>query len=242
MSKKKDHAEEQADSAVKDTTPPAAGAGGTRDTGGRAATPEQGRDVPVGGASPAPGADEPAPAASGPEDKVCALQTEVLDLTDKLLRKQADFENYRKRMIRERDEAARYANAALLGDLIATIDDFERAIRSAEESRDFSAFFQGISMIERQLLETLESRWGLRRFSSTGESFDPNRHEAVLRVEGPADAKPTVVEDYQRGYYLHERVLRPAKVKVMVPAAGPGAGTSAGADAAAVDGAPGGSR
>jgi molecular chaperone GrpE len=122
-------------------------------------------------------------------------------------------------MFRERDEAARYANAALLSDLIAVIDDFERAIRSAEESRDFTLFLTGVSMIERQLVEMLETRWGLKRFASVGESFDPNKHEAVQRVEGPVDARPTVVEDYQKGYFLHERVLRPAKVKVMVPAA-----------------------
>jgi molecular chaperone GrpE len=72
-------------------------------------------------------------------------------------------------------------------------------------------------MIEKQFVEMLETRWGLKRFASVGEGFDPNRHEAVLRVEGPPGTKPTVVEDYQKGYYLHERVLRPARVKVMVP-------------------------
>jgi molecular chaperone GrpE len=147
------------------------------------------------------------------------MEKEAADLKDKLLRKQADFENFRKRMLREREDAARYANASLLGDLIGLIDDFERAIRSAEESRDFGTFLQGISMIEKQFVEMLETRWGLKRFVSVGEAFDPNRHEAVLRVEGPAGSKPTVVEDYQKGYYLHERVLRPARVKVMVPAA-----------------------
>lgn len=150
-----------------------------------------------------------------------ALEDETLDLKDKLLRKQADFENFRKRMLRERDEASRYANAALLSDVIGIIDDFERAIRSAEEAKDFASFLTGVTMIERQLVDLLESRWGLKRFVSVGESFDPNKHEAVLRVEGPADAKPTVVEDYQKGYFLHERVLRPAKVKVMVPASAP---------------------
>jgi len=79
-------------------------------------------------------------------------------------------------------------------------------------------------MIEKQLVEMLESRWGLKRFSSLGDGFDPNKHEAVLRVEGPADSKPTVVEDYQKGYYLHERVLRPARVKVMVPGSDAGHG------------------
>jgi molecular chaperone GrpE len=153
------------------------------------------------------------------EDRIAVMEKEAADLKDKLLRKQADFENFRKRMLREREDAARYANASLLGDLIGLIDDFERAIRSAEESRDFGTFLQGISMIEKQFVEMLETRWGLKRFVSVGEAFDPNRHEAVLRVEGPAGSKPTVVEDYQKGYYLHERVLRPARVKVMVPAA-----------------------
>ncbi len=162
-----------------------------------------------------PGADQ----GENGVDRTAALEKEVADLKDKLLRKQADFENFRKRMLREREDAARYANASLLGDIIGLIDDFERAIRSAEESRDFGTFLQGISMIERQFVEMLETRWGLKRFASVGEAFDPNRHEAVLRVEGPAGSKPTVVEDYQKGYYLHERVLRPARVKVMVPAA-----------------------
>ena len=169
------------------------------------------------------------PAASGPsaaaaegpcasaEDKIVALEAEIADLKDKLLRKQADFENYRKRMLREREETQRYSNATLLSDIIGLIDDFERAIRSAEESKDFANFLQGVGMIEKQFVEMLESRWYLKRFSAVGETFDPNRHEAVQRVEGPAGSKPTVVEDFQKGYYLYERVLRPARVKVMVP-------------------------
>jgi molecular chaperone GrpE len=158
----------------------------------------------------------------GAEERVKVLSAEVADLKDKFMRKQADFENFRKRMLREREEAARYANAALLTDLIGLIDDFERAIHSGEESKDFTSFLQGITMIEKQLVEMLESRWGLKRFTSAGEAFDPNKHEAVQRVEGPANARPTVVEDYQKGYYLHERVLRPARVKVMVPSPGEG--------------------
>ena len=164
----------------------------------------------------AEGVPEAGPCASA-EDRIAALEKELADYKDRLLRKQADFENFRKRMLREREDATRYSNASLLGDIIGLIDDFERAIRSAEESRDFGTFLQGISMIEKQFVELLESRWGLKRFSAVGEGFDPNRHEAVLRVEGPVGSKPTVVEDYQKGYYLHERVLRPARVKVMVP-------------------------
>ncbi len=182
------------------------------------AAPDQTNAAPRNAVSPDQGGREQAEAKASPESRIKALEEEASDLKDKLLRKQADFENFRKRMMRERDETARYANAALLSDVIGLIDDFERAIRSAEESKDFASFLAGISMIEKQLVEMLESRWGLKRFTSMGEGFDPNKHEAVLRVEGPADAKPTVVEEYQKGYFLNERVLRPAKVKVMVPA------------------------
>ena len=200
--------------------------------------------TPRPGAQPRGAADSAASAdpavAGGPcgsaEEKIAELEKEVADLKDKWLRKQADFENFRKRMLREREEASRYANAALLTDIIGLIDDFERAIRSAEESRDFGTFLQGVTMIEKQFVEMLESRWGLKRFSSLGEGFDPNKHEAVLRVEGPAGSRPTVVEDFQRGYFLHERVLRPARVKVQVPAAD---APKPGADAGQQGGAPG---
>lgn len=169
----------------------------------------------------APGAEAAGDAA---KDGPAALGAEVAELRDRLLRTQADFDNYRKRMLREREESARYANAALLTDLLAVIDDFERAIRSAEESRDFAVFLEGVSMIERRMLEMLENRWGLRRFSAVGEAFDPIRHEAMLRTESPAGADPSgpvVVEEFQKGYYLHERVLRPAKVRVQVAAEAP---------------------
>lgn len=163
-----------------------------------------------------------------------ALEAEVAELRDRLLRAQADFDNFRKRTIREREDAARYANAALLSDLLAVVDDFERAIRSAEESRDFAVFLQGVSLIERGMLEMLESRWGLKRFSAVGEPFDPVRHEAMMRTEAPAvpgtPSGPVVAEEFQKGYYLHERVLRPAKVRVQVtsdpPTPSPPAGTT----------------
>jgi molecular chaperone GrpE len=151
---------------------------------------------------------------------------------DRPPRAQADFDNFRKRTIREREDAARYANAALLSDLLTVVDDFERAIRSAEESRDFAVFLQGVSMIERGMLEMLESRWGLKRFSAVGEPFDPVRHEAMMRTVAPAapgaPTGPVVAEEFQKGYYLHERVLRPAKVRVQVPAEPPAAAPPAG--------------
>jgi len=188
---------------------------------------------PVPAPSAAPAAEAGADLAGATADAArAALEAEVAELRDRLLRTQADFDNYRKRMLREREESARYANAALLSDLLAVIDDFERAIRSAEESRDFAVFLEGVSMIERRMLEMLENRWGLRRFSAVGEAFDPVRHEAMMRTEGPAAAGadpsgPVVVEEFQKGYYLHERVLRPAKVRVQVPVEGGSPATGA---------------
>jgi molecular chaperone GrpE len=193
---------------------------GSQNASGAAAQPEKTEAHAEAGAenAPADAGVDTGPCTSA-EDRITEAEKEIADLKDKLLRKQADFENFRKRMLREREDAARYANAALLTDIIGLIDDFERAIKSADDSKDFSTFVQGVTMIEKQFVETMESRWGLKRFASVGEGFDPNKHEAVLRVEGPSSAKPTVVEDYQKGYYLHERVLRPARVKVMVPGA-----------------------
>jgi molecular chaperone GrpE len=148
------------------------------------------------------------------------LQTENSELKDMLLRKQAEFENFRKRIQREKEESIKYANAMLLLDLTNTIDDFERAIQSAKDSEDFRSFHSGVELIEKQLTKMLENKWGLKRFESQGEKFDPDRHEAIMAEESNQVSLPTVVEDFQRGYLLHERVLRPAKVKVAQPVEG----------------------
>jgi len=146
-----------------------------------------------------------------------SLEAEIADLKDQLLRKQADFENFRKRMYREREEAAKYANSKLLLDLVEVIDNFERAIRSSEESQDFESFHQGIELIEKQFTSMLESKWGLKRFESVGEEFDPEKHEAIAVDQSGEHPEQTVVDDYQKGYLLHDRVLRNAKVRVAMP-------------------------
>lgn len=158
----------------------------------------------------------------GPEASISELQDELADLREQLLRKSADFDNYRKRMQREKEEFATYANRELLLDLVPIIDDFERAIKSGEESQDFTAFHDGIVMIEKQFISMLERKWHLSRFESVGEEFDPQRHEAMLTEEVPGHEQSMVLEDYQKGYLLNERVLRPAKVKVSMPVPGEG--------------------
>lgn len=152
------------------------------------------------------------------EGKIEELTAEVSNLKDQYLRKQADFENFRRRMQREKTEAATYANQQLLLDIITIIDDFERAIKSAEESRDFDAFHDGIVMIEKQFTSMLERKWGLQRFDAEGEEFDPQKHEAVASEPSPGAEAAKVAEEFQKGYMLHDRVLRSAKVKVAMPA------------------------
>ena len=166
-----------------------------------------------------------------PEEKVEALEAElaektgeweakILELNDQFLRKAADFENFRKRLNREKQEISEFANQNLLLDLVSVIDDFERAIKSAETSKDFPSFHQGIAMIEKGLSAMLENKWGLKRFDSLGEPFDPNRHEALQMEKSPDVSEAVVKEEYIKGYFLKERVIRFAKVKVCMPVEG----------------------
>jgi len=230
MSKKKERGEDSVlpdDSGTTARAPGASSGFGTSGASASAAAAAYAKAAVGGGEC-----DEP-PETAAVSAAHPALEAEITELRERLLRAQADFDNFRKRTIREREDAARYANAALLSDLLAVVDDFERAIRSAEESRDFAGFLQGVSMIERGMLEMLENRWGLKRFSAVGEPFDPVRHEAMMRTEAPAapgaSTGPVVAEEFQKGYYLHERVLRPAKVRVQVSAEAPVAPPPAGA-------------
>jgi len=151
------------------------------------------------------------------ETRIAELESQLAELNDQFLRKAADFENYRKRMQREKSEFAAYATRELLTDIVAIIDDFERAIKSAEDSDDFNVFHDGIVMIEKQFTGMLERKWKLARFDSVGEEFDPQRHEAMMTEESDDVDMPTVAEDFQKGYLLQDKVLRPAKVKVSMP-------------------------
>lgn len=163
------------------------------------------------------GAGAAADCSDSTADKVAELNAEIAGLRDDLLRKQADFENSRKRLIRDKEEAIRFANDALLLDLTGVLDDFERAISASEKSRDFTTLHSGIELIEKQLLATLERKWGLSRFDSAGQPFDPERHQALATEASTEYREATVLEDYQKGYVLHGRVIRAARVRVATP-------------------------
>ncbi|MFP3090830.1 nucleotide exchange factor GrpE [Treponema sp. TIM-1] len=156
-----------------------------------------------------------------PAARMQDLETRLAEANDQYLRKAAEFENFRKRMNREKQEAIDFANQTLLLDLIPIIDDFERAIKSAEgagsTSPEFTSLYEGIGMIEKRLVSQLENKWGLKRFDSAGEAFDPTRHEAIMMEKSAEISEPQVAEDFIKGYILKDRVVRSAKVKVLMP-------------------------
>ncbi|MCL2832603.1 MAG: nucleotide exchange factor GrpE [Treponema sp.] len=154
-----------------------------------------------------------------PAGKIADLEAKLAEVNDLYLRKAADFENFRKRMNKEKQDAIEYANQSLLLDMIGIMDDFERALKSAESiaTGEFKAFYEGISMIEKRLSTQLENKWGLKRYNCASEPFDPNLHEAIQMEKTAAVDEPTVAEEYYKGYMLKDRVVRPAKVKVLMP-------------------------
>ncbi len=156
------------------------------------------------------------------EREIEKLTQEVSDLKDQYLRKQADMDNFRKRLLREKEEAIAYSNKQLLEDLITIIDNFERAIQSSESAKDYTSFHDGIVMIEKEFVGMLERKWNLVRFEAEGEEFDPNRHEAMMMEDSAEHDKQVVLQDFQKGYMLKDQVIRAAKVKVANPVGGSG--------------------
>ena len=152
-------------------------------------------------------------------ERIDFLEKENSTLKDQMLRKQAESDNFRKRILREKEDSIKYGNSNLLLDLITIIDDFERAIKASQESTDITNFHTGIELIEKQFVSMLDRNWGLKRMVTVGEEFDPQMHEAIGMEESSDVDKQTVIEDYQSGYVLHDRILRPARVKVAMPVA-----------------------
>ena len=133
----------------------------------------------------------------------------IEDLTDSLKRLQAEFENYKKRDQKERLEFTKYSNAELINQLLPIIDTFEIALKS---TKDKEKFLKGIEMIFTQFNSTFES-FGLRPIKALGERFDPFRHEVLMKEESDKE-EDTILDEMQKGYMLHDKVLRHSKVKI----------------------------
>lgn len=152
----------------------------------------------------------------GLEASEAALKEELSSLKDQYLRKLADDENFRKRMRREVEDSRKFANSAILSDLVSVLDDFDRAIASAEHAKDYAVLHDGVVLIRRQFGQMLANKYGLTPFQAAGKPFDPNFHEAV--ASEPGDVEEAMVgEEFLPGYSLHERVIRSAKVRVLTP-------------------------
>lgn len=144
---------------------------------------------------------------------LAAKTEEIKALQDKYLRLAAEFDNYKRLSQREQRDYARFANESLLKELLPIIDNLERAIRASKENQGRDGLIQGVELILKQFMETL-AKLGVRPIPSVGMAFDPSRHQAVARVESSNVPPDSVVEECQRGYYLHDRVLRAAMVTV----------------------------
>jgi molecular chaperone GrpE len=140
------------------------------------------------------------------------LAAECADLQDRLLRRQAEFENFRRRAERDRAEVVEYANSETVRALLPILDDFERALKVEAADKEYA---RGMELIYQRLLDSLK-KLGLEPITSTGVQFDPNIHHAVDRAVTDEVAENTILEEYQRGYNFRGRMLRPAMVKVAV--------------------------
>ena len=160
--------------------------------------------------SPRPDAAEELAAVTAERDQ---LQSELADLQDRLLRRQAEFENYRRRVDRDRSDFFQYAGMEIVRDLLPVLDDFERALKT--ESAD-AGYRKGVELIYQRLQESLK-KIGLEPVDSPiGQEFDPNLHQAVVRVETEEAPDNTIVDELQRGYNFKGKLLRPAMVRVAV--------------------------
>ncbi|MFC7681480.1 nucleotide exchange factor GrpE [Paenibacillus sp. GCM10028914] len=142
-----------------------------------------------------------------------SLKNEISEQQQRTLRVQADYDNFRRRTLKEKEELAKYASSKLITELLPVIDNFERALASSEENPEFESFSKGVSMIFRQL-ETVLNAEGLSAMNCVGQPFNPEFHQAIMQVESDEYEEGIVVEEVQKGFMLKDKVLRPAMVKV----------------------------
>lgn len=152
------------------------------------------------------------------EEKVARLEKENAELKDQLLRRIADFDNYRKRMIQEKQDAFDYANTNLLKDLLDSLDNFDRTVESAATATDPKAIADGVKMISKNLVSMLENKYNLTGYGAVGDAFNPDIHEAIGMQTGDVKEEQLAAV-YLKGYKLKDRVIRHAKVMVVKPEA-----------------------
>jgi len=151
------------------------------------------------------------------ETELASKEKEAQETYDRLLRISAEFENYKKRTGREAAEFRKYANQALIKDMLSVVDNLELAIKSSKgkESPD-KGLVEGLDMTHKEILRVFE-KFKVTPIDATGQPFDPNFHEAVMQEETDDNPENTVINEFQKGYMIHDRLLRPAMVVVAKP-------------------------
>ncbi|MGA8036592.1 MAG: nucleotide exchange factor GrpE [Candidatus Acidiferrales bacterium] len=177
-------------------------------------SPNRGPEETVAAPTPDPSAEQSSAVESqSPEtDQILKLQAEKQELTNTLLRRQADFDNFKKRVEKERSQERHRGAEALVEQLIGVLDAFDRAL-SGNHDPAFTEYKKGFELIRGQIWNTL-SKAGLQRIDAVGKEFDPNLHHAIEKVETADHAENVVVDELAPGYLFHGRVLRPAMVRI----------------------------
>ena len=150
------------------------------------------------------------------EARIEELEAQNAELKNQVFLRAADFENYRKRAIADKQDAIDYANTNLLKDLLESIDNFDRTVEAAATATDAKTIADGVSMVSKNLVNLLETKYSLASYGAQGDVFDPSIHEAIGRMEGDVE-EPVLNEVYLKVYKLKDRVIRSAKVMVTVP-------------------------
>ncbi|MYC27970.1 MAG: nucleotide exchange factor GrpE [Nitrospira sp. SB0662_bin_26] len=154
-------------------------------------------------------------------DQLLEKDEELHALNDKYLRLAAEFDNYKRRVQRDQQDTIRFANEKLFKDLLPTLDNLERALQSGREQGRIEGLLEGVDLTYKHFLETLQ-KMGIKQVSSVGEVFDPAKHQAVGQVESDTIPENVIVDEYQKGYFVHDRILRPAMVTVAKAKTEPG--------------------
>lgn len=152
------------------------------------------------------------------EERIAELEAQIAQMKSEALYKAAENDNWRKRMLQQKEDAVAYANESLLNDLLDSLDNFDRTIDAAKDIKEAKPIVDGIKMINKSLASMLENKYNLVSFGKEGDDFDPELHEAIGMQEGDVK-KEKLLQVYLKGYKLKDRVIRHAKVMVIKPKA-----------------------
>ena len=153
-----------------------------------------------------------------PEERIAELEAQIEEMKKEALYKMAENDNWRKRMMQQKEEAVSYANANLLGDILDSLDNLDRTVEAAKNNEAAKAIVEGVQMVSKSLMSMLENKYNLSGFGEAGDEFDPDLHEAIGMQEGDVE-KEQLAAVYLKGYKLKDKVIRHAKVMVLKPKA-----------------------